>query len=142
MAGARFGKRGRPYLSHMAKTLGSHFIQELETIWPDEVASTASHIVRNDFGRTNDVYPAFLMTHYVVERWREALLWSWVVAKMGDDDDGWDDWKAWKALGGRLGKSSIMVTRKGRDTVKKLNETMAENGITSNTELVYCEFNQ
>lgn len=138
-SGRRFGHRGRPYLSHMAKALGSHFMQELETIWPDEFAKTASHIVRNDFDRDPDIYPGYLMTHYVVERWREALLWSFIVASMGDDDDGWDDWRAWKALGGRLGKNSVAVTRKPRGTLNKLRDSLVGIGATSNTPLLYCK---
>jgi 3-O-alpha-D-mannopyranosyl-alpha-D-mannopyranose xylosylphosphotransferase len=32
---------------------------------------------------------AWLATHLQIERWREALLWTWAVAKVGDADNNW-----------------------------------------------------
>ena len=43
----------------------------------------------------------FLMVHFTVERWREALLWSWVVGKHGNLDDSWGEGQtssAWEEL--------------------------------------------
>lgn len=33
----------------------------------------------------------FLATHYTIERWREALLWSWIVGRIGGDEDEWGE---------------------------------------------------
>ncbi|CAG7849530.1 SubName: Full=Uncharacterized protein {ECO:0000313/EMBL:CCA71576.1} [Serendipita indica DSM 11827] len=38
-----------------------------------------------------DAHVMFLFTHFVIERSREAMLWSYVVATLGDDDDAFGD---------------------------------------------------
>jgi 3-O-alpha-D-mannopyranosyl-alpha-D-mannopyranose xylosylphosphotransferase len=38
-----------------------------------------------------DVHFAWLATHLHIERWREALLWSWAVARLGGEDGLWGD---------------------------------------------------
>lgn len=56
----------------------------------------------------------FLMVHFVVERWREALLWSWVVAKHGGLDDSWSEAAtdaAWNDLGGETDRSHNLVVK-------------------------------
>jgi len=47
-----------------------------------------------------DVHTTFGLGHFVMERHREMLLWSWAVARMGDDDGHFDAAAAWKAVGG------------------------------------------
>ena len=34
-----------------------------------------------------DAHVMFLFTHFVVERSREAMLWSWIVGALGGDND-------------------------------------------------------
>jgi hypothetical protein len=62
-----------------------------------------------------EVNTIFLSTHYIIERHREALLWSWVVAKWGGSAgilDTAQKERMWRELGGgnndtlRLGKAS------------------------------------
>jgi len=47
-----------------------------------------------------DVHTTFGLGHFVMERHREALLWSWVVGRIGDPDGHFDADQAWSALGG------------------------------------------
>ncbi|KAI0313282.1 hypothetical protein OF83DRAFT_564266 [Amylostereum chailletii] len=101
MLSERFGVSPRPYLGHLAKTFSIPILSEMVAMWPEAFRRTVSRqlreVYRNELG---DVHTAFLFGHFIVERWREALLWSWVVGKMGADDDWFDVEDAWAALGG------------------------------------------
>lgn len=66
----------------------------------------------------DDVAITVLQTHYTVERWREALLWGFIVATIGGDDDQWGEEQtrmAWLRLGGDPKRTDLPV-RKGRRT--------------------------
>ena len=68
-----------------------------------------------------DIYSLFLFSHSVVERWREGLLWSWAVGKLGGMHDEWlpaDLERAWRDLGGQPGESVIEVMMTSRNTVQ------------------------
>lgn len=100
--GDRFGLRKRPYVAHEAKALKRTLISEISLIWSTELAATASHPFRTD-PRLRDAHIGFMAAHFVVERWREGLLWSWVVARLGGREDEWDattSAQAWQELGG------------------------------------------
>ncbi|CAE6446760.1 unnamed protein product, partial [Rhizoctonia solani] len=98
----RFGLRKRPYVIHEAKALKRSLISEISLIWSAELAETSSHPFRTD-PLLRDAHMGFMATHFVVERWREGLLWSWAVARLGGKDDEWDSMtsmQAWRELGG------------------------------------------
>ncbi|KAG9019222.1 hypothetical protein FRB90_005053 [Tulasnella sp. 427] len=66
-----------------------------------------------------DVSITFLQTHYTIERWREALLWSFVVGTVGGDDDQWTEEQmraAWMRLGGDSMRREASVKRGRRRT--------------------------
>ena len=96
----RFGFRRRPYAAHVAKVGAVPLMQEFARAWADEFAATARHRFR---GSRGDVYMMFGFVHFVVERHREALLWAYVVGRIGG---GRDEWAAsqrrtvWAELGG------------------------------------------
>lgn len=75
----RFGERGRPYLAHQAKTLVRPLLEEATSTWSIEFDESAGVRFR---GQGNDLNTLFLATHYVLEKHREALLWSYFVARM------------------------------------------------------------
>ncbi|KAG8885296.1 hypothetical protein FRB98_001881 [Tulasnella sp. 332] len=145
LLGDRFGARSRPYLTHVAKALSIPILIELQTIWSNPLARTASHAFRSYVKTDPDVSTTLLQTHYVVERWREALLWSWVVGRIGADEDGeegWDFSRAWRELGGELGKETLLVQRGARDTVGDVaafqdNDTSMAKG---KTDYVFSSF--
>ncbi|KAG9119574.1 hypothetical protein FRC07_005346 [Ceratobasidium sp. 392] len=98
----RFGSRRRPYVIHEAKALKRSLIAEISLIWSSELAVTSSHPFRTD-PLLRDAHMGFIAAHFVVERWREGLLWSWIVARLGGANDEWDvlrSEKAWSELGG------------------------------------------
>lgn len=103
------------------------------------MATTASHSFPSDFDRDPDVDIGFLMTHYVVERWREALLWSFFVGSIGGDDDQWDADRAWQELGGMAEHDEIKVVRGPRDTLHQLDERLVANGVRPKTHYTYCK---
>ncbi|KAG8929980.1 hypothetical protein FRC02_004793 [Tulasnella sp. 418] len=119
---ARFGYRSRPYLTHTAKTLLIPFLYEIDLIWSSEFDTTASHIIRELNPRYPDVAITYMMTHFVVERWREGLLWSWIVGKLGGRNDEWDDASkaAWKEVGGSEEEAKIVVYAGQRDSVDNI----------------------
>ncbi|KAF7966442.1 hypothetical protein HWV62_38384 [Athelia sp. TMB] len=74
---ARFGVRRRPYVAHFAKAYDKGVLAELAEVWPVELTEGAG--VRFRGGAVPGL--AFLATHFVVERHREALLWAFLVAR-------------------------------------------------------------
>ncbi|BGP21828.1 hypothetical protein Rt10032_c01g0526 [Rhodotorula toruloides] len=82
----RFGKRKRPYLAHVAKTVSMAVLREVQQVFHNEVSATAEARFRGK--APNEVQPLFLLTMYIIERHREALLWSFLVARSDVDQSG------------------------------------------------------
>ncbi|CCM00622.1 uncharacterized protein FIBRA_02658 [Fibroporia radiculosa] len=118
----RFGARHRPYVAHEAKTVSRALLHEMTMMWPESFAQSALHHFRETEGGDGDVNAMFMHSHFVVERAREALLWSWVVARIGSDDDLWGEkeaTRAWTELGGVIGEKDLLVVGGWRDTLVK-----------------------
>ncbi|KPV78673.1 uncharacterized protein RHOBADRAFT_41217 [Rhodotorula graminis WP1] len=82
----RFGERARPYLVHVAKTLSLPIAREMQQVFLADMTKTAESRFR---GRgPSEVQPLFLLTHYTIEKHREALLWSFLVARSDLDRSG------------------------------------------------------
>ncbi|GAK66960.1 uncharacterized protein PAN0_015d5185 [Moesziomyces antarcticus] len=78
---ARFGARPRRKLRDLPVPVSASILAEMRHIWPDVLRLTPeAKSTTFDFG--------FLAAHYVLERHREALLWSFMVAKHDRDADG------------------------------------------------------
>ncbi|KAF8588238.1 hypothetical protein K439DRAFT_1613668 [Ramaria rubella] len=147
----RFGSRPRPYPIHAAKSFSMPLLDEVAHIWEDELRATAAHKFRGmkdpETG-AGDAYMSFLLTHMVVERWREALLWSWVVGRIGGDEDEWgakEQALAWEELGGdpdNVGRN-VPVKMTVRKTVEKdrIASTLKASGQTfsEKTSYTFCE---
>lgn len=117
----RFGARHRPYVLHEAKAVSMSIIRELSAMWAPHLARAATHPFRETVAGAGDVSMLFLMAHFLVERWREALLWSWAVAKHGGLDDEWDDEtmrRAWLELGGGERERELTVRAGLRETLE------------------------
>ncbi|TNY17178.1 hypothetical protein DMC30DRAFT_357508 [Rhodotorula diobovata] len=79
----RFGKRARPYLVHVAKTVSLPVLREAQQVFLDALTRTAESRFR---GRgPSEVQTLFLVSHYTIEKHREALLWSFLVARCDTD---------------------------------------------------------
>ncbi|KAG9126997.1 hypothetical protein FRC07_001077 [Ceratobasidium sp. 392] len=119
LLGDRFGQRYRPYTTHEAKTLVKSMVDEVTITWHSELHHTGQQRFRLN-PDAKDAYLPFLATHWTVERHREALLWSWVVARIGGDDDEWgpaQSAQAWRELGGAPKSDSVDVRRGARTTL-------------------------
>ncbi|KAJ1023614.1 hypothetical protein NDA18_004602 [Ustilago nuda] len=78
----RFGGRPRRLLLDLPQPLSHSLFKELQTTWPKQLALpslTASN---------NSLDLPFLLAHYTAERYREALLWSFMIAKHDRDGNG------------------------------------------------------
>ncbi|CCM05604.1 uncharacterized protein FIBRA_07832 [Fibroporia radiculosa] len=137
----RFGRRHRPYVVHEAKTVSSALLAEVEQMWPDAFSRAASHAFRETAGpgSPGDINTLFLHTHFVVERAREALLWTWAVARVGGLNDEWREAearRAWEELGGTWevaeGKKRELNVQAGRrETLEteRINATLIQSGV-------------
>ncbi|KAF8710456.1 N-acetylglucosamine-1-phosphate transferase alpha and beta subunits, partial [Rhizoctonia solani] len=124
----RFGLRKRPYVIHEAKALKRSLINEISLIWSAELAETSSHPFRTD-PLLRDAHMGFMSAHFIVERWREGLLWSWIVARLGGKEDEWNartSMQAWRELGGNHSTPdmTLLVSTPSRDSLS--DERIAE----------------
>lgn len=94
-------------------------VDEVSITWNSELHHTGQQRFRLN-PDAEDAYLPFLATHWIVERHREALLWSWVVARIGGDDDEWgpaQSAQAWSELGGAPDADSVDIRRDARSTL-------------------------
>ncbi|TBU22887.1 hypothetical protein BD311DRAFT_675085 [Dichomitus squalens] len=135
----RFGRRKRPYVQHEVKSVSFALLQELALVWPDAIAKTSTHAFRETEAGDGDYYQMFMFIHYVVERAREALLWTWVVGRVGGIDDSWGEHeaeRAWIEIGGTWdgdGSKEIQVESGTRDTLtaSRVQDYLKEGGFVA-----------
>ncbi|GAA5892552.1 hypothetical protein JCM6882_005645 [Rhodosporidiobolus microsporus] len=82
----RFGKRRRPYLVHVAKTMEGGMLREVQRVFGKELMETASARFRGKAAL--EVQTMYLLTMYTIEKHREALLWSFLIARCDTDRSG------------------------------------------------------
>ncbi|KAG7450868.1 uncharacterized protein BT62DRAFT_1001714 [Guyanagaster necrorhizus] len=141
----RFGNRSRPYIVHAQKAISMPIMNEMAAgMWAEEFNATARRPFRGMNGHGapggdsspvpdgDDVHPGFMFGNFLIDRAREALLWSWVVARIGgngtppsegrawDDEDAWTyvhAYRAWSEIGGEAGAASVSVAQPERETL-------------------------
>ncbi|KAI0700068.1 hypothetical protein BC835DRAFT_478460 [Cytidiella melzeri] len=139
----RFGSRPRPYVSHEAKSSSISLLHEISQIWPEELATAATHPFRETKSGAADLNTMFLQVHFVVERWREALLWTWIVGKHGGLDDQWGEEEtanAWRELGGEAGRKEMLAVRADRRRtleVERVKENLKKAGLAGKDLTTY-----
>lgn len=84
--GKRFSMRPYYYITHHPRTLWLPLLLEAAQTFPDAFSDTTLSRFRAQSEVPASIQAIFLASWYVVERHREALLWSWVVAKWGGAD--------------------------------------------------------
>ncbi|ELU38178.1 hypothetical protein AG1IA_07791 [Rhizoctonia solani AG-1 IA] len=152
--GNRFGSRHRPYPAHLAKTLSISMLKEVSRAWPKDLNRVVrrpfrgmKHMTKNENeSEPADMYMVFMEHHWIVERWREALLWSWVVARgeirSRKDANAWTQGvaqQAWSELGGKMGEYTLAVTRAPRSTLENADEWAGAKATTSLDGYPYSE---
>ncbi|WVQ98135.1 hypothetical protein IAU59_005257 [Kwoniella sp. CBS 9459] len=85
----RFPEKKRGYMHHLPKTVSKSILHEASIMFKDELSLASTRGFRESHRGAGDVEMAWLTTHMRIERWREALLWSWAVAKVGGVDGRW-----------------------------------------------------
>ncbi|KDE04057.1 hypothetical protein MVLG_05496 [Microbotryum lychnidis-dioicae p1A1 Lamole] len=81
----RFGARPRPYLLHVAKAISVPMLREVQSVFMEEMTATAGARFRGKAPYEMQLW--FLLHHYTIEKHREALLWSFFVARSDSDQD-------------------------------------------------------
>lgn len=119
----RFGWRSHPYPAHESKVVSTPIFREMAAMFAEELTEAARARVRSQTGsKVVNAHTMALYMHFVVERHREAALWSWAVARMTQvAERGKDDWVevAWKELKGLPKAKFVDVKAKRRDTLSK-----------------------
>ena len=115
-------------------------------MWPGPLAKAASHPFRETVAGEGDVSMLFMFVHFVVERWREALLWSWTVGKHGSLEDEWSEETmraAWRELGGDEDQRQFETQAGMRDSVsdRRMKAYLHASGHVKadNTQYRFCE---
>ncbi|KAJ7042165.1 hypothetical protein C8F04DRAFT_1295066, partial [Mycena alexandri] len=130
----RFGTRRRPYMHHNARALSLPLMHELSLAFGEYFAATplsqfrGSHKVANEY----EVNTIFMSTHYVIERHREALLWSWIVGKWGESSgilDRDQKWKMWMELGGGDEADKLSLLQAERTTSDDIEVNLLMAGV-------------
>ncbi|GMK56901.1 hypothetical protein CspeluHIS016_0307410 [Cutaneotrichosporon spelunceum] len=80
----RFPRRRRPYIQHGPRVISRTMLHETTTMFKNVLSSGRFRESKN----APDIHVMWLMAALKVERWREALLWTYVVANVGNLDDG------------------------------------------------------
>ncbi|KZT11751.1 uncharacterized protein LAESUDRAFT_641601 [Laetiporus sulphureus 93-53] len=149
MLSERFGERYRPYVMHEAKIVARPLLLEAQAIWRAAFARSAAHPFRETAGPGDpaDINTLFLHGHFLVERAREGMIWSWVVGRVGGVADEWglgEARRAWEELGGVWegeGPSAREVyVRSGyRETLEggRVEETLRESGVDGLGKTMY-----
>ena len=137
----RFGDRQRPYLVHQAKAGSGPLFREMHRVWTKELTQSAQARFRGK--QFLEAQTWFLFTHYVIEKHREALLWSWVIARADADHDGFlqvaERAAMLRELGFKQGEETIKVWAAKRDSLDRLGDSMRDAGLDepSGTSVVF-----
>ncbi|KAJ7680886.1 hypothetical protein DFH06DRAFT_1164401 [Mycena polygramma] len=125
----RFGKRGRAYVAHNARSFSLPLMHEAALAFGDYFALTPMSQFRGSHGVSNEfeVNTIFTVTHFVIERHREALLWSWVVAKWGGVADGFLDEDLKNAMWLELGAEDEQSELHRNRTMRTSNDDIVLN---------------
>lgn len=106
-------------------------VQEASTIWAKDMSLAATRGFRESTQGMGDVEMAALVAYLRVERWREALLWIWVVAKVGGEKGFWDESarrEVVDVLGEGIEGGDVMVHKRERQTKRDAQRIMRDLG--------------
>ncbi|WWD21714.1 hypothetical protein CI109_106201 [Kwoniella shandongensis] len=110
----RFPRRLRPYFAHVPKVITRSLHHEASLMFKEDLAASSQRRFREMTLGEGDIQMQWLLTSLRVERWREALLWTYVVANLGalEPEEQWGD-TARKEL-----KDMFGLTENDEDVIK------------------------
>lgn len=79
----RFPRRKRPYFAHAPKVVTRSMHHEASIMFEEALTTSSRRRFRELPIGEGDIQMQWLITSLKVERWREALLWTWIVARVG-----------------------------------------------------------
>ncbi|KAJ7779505.1 hypothetical protein DFH07DRAFT_730162 [Mycena maculata] len=131
----RFGLRKRPYMQHNPRALSLPLMHEMSLAFGSYFAATPLSQFRGSHKAPGEleVNTIFMATHFVIERHREALLWSWIVGKWGGQRGVLDrELKRgmWRELGGHEG-DALQLRRPKRSSMDDIESNMRTAGVRS-----------
>jgi 3-O-alpha-D-mannopyranosyl-alpha-D-mannopyranose xylosylphosphotransferase len=85
----RFTPRRRNYMMHMPKAMTKSMVHEASVMFAPQLSLAATRAFRISKRGEADVHFAWLTSQLRIERWREALLWSWAVGRLGGESGVW-----------------------------------------------------
>ncbi|OCF33813.1 hypothetical protein I316_04525 [Kwoniella heveanensis BCC8398] len=88
----RFPRRLRPYFAHVPKVITRGLHHEASLMFKEALAQSSQRRFREMSLGEGDVQMQWLLTSLRVERWREALLWTYIVANLGTLGSSTDTW--------------------------------------------------
>lgn len=98
----RFPRRLRPYFAHVPKVITRGLHHEASLMFEDALTAAGQRQFRELPIGEGNVQMQWLLTALRVERWREALLWTWIVGKVGTAPQ-WQPGQTGQYLGGTVG---------------------------------------
>ncbi len=134
--GQRFRMRTLPYITHHPRSLSLPLLKEAAQTFPESFGNTTLARFRAQKEVPESTQAFFLASWYIVERHREALLWSWVVAKWGGAEGRlgretkramWDEVR--KATNSASDEDNIEVKRPVRKSREEDKEAFAKAGV-------------
>ncbi|KAH8666537.1 hypothetical protein BX600DRAFT_497336 [Xylariales sp. PMI_506] len=92
----RFGERPRKVQAHFGHSISRSVMKEALASFPQPAAEGACQRFRGE--AAYQIYPWYSHTHYLIERFREVLLWSFVMSRSDADGNGYLDWSERKII--------------------------------------------
>lgn len=86
----RFGQRDRKVQAHFTHSVSRRVMKEAMASFPSPALRGVCERFRGE--SKFQIYPWYAAFHYSIERFREALLWSFIMARMDTNKDGYLDW--------------------------------------------------
>ncbi|KAL1405386.1 hypothetical protein Q8F55_009017 [Vanrija albida] len=87
----RFTGRKRMYEHHVPKAMSRSLTHEATVMFAETFAKSTTRSFRESRRGVGDIEMTWLVTQLQIERWREALLWSFIVARVGGPSGKWGD---------------------------------------------------
>lgn len=103
----RFGDRNRKVQAHFSHSISRRVMKEALASFPRPAIRGACERFRGE--SKFQIYPWYTAFHYSIERFREALLWSFVMTRADTNGDGYLDWTERQTV--------LEAIEKGRDAV-------------------------
>jgi len=141
----RFTNRPQAYPEHFPKSLTLEMMDEASIMFGTDLAVAATRGFRESKRGTADLEMAALASWLRIERWREALLWTWVVGKVGGSDGLWGEGareELRELFGTGLEEGRIALVRKGvRKTVQDADRYLISNNLDEplRTRIRFCK---